>query len=327
MENIANHLRKFKKKCFIKSYDFEIEALNTLSLPPYKGSTLRGGLGNALKKISCVSRGKRYSCSNCPYRAGCVYSYVFETPADVEIPVLGKVNFSPHPFVLEPPLDNKQIYNLGDKLLFSLILIGRANHYLPFFISAFEKLGEIGIGKGRGKYILKEVKTAYTPETVLYKDTKGFIFPDEIKSDLQNKHLNPHRKNDEITLNFLTPTRIMYLSKLLTKELPFHVLLSRLLERIKVLSDAHCGLPLSLPGRELLNKSKKVSIKESNLYFYNWERYSNRQKKRMQLGGLVGKITYKGDIKVFIPFLKIGTYLHVGKNTSFGLGKFRIVKK
>ena len=93
MKNIANYLRKFKRKCFIKSYDFEIEALSTLNLPPYKGSTLRGGLGNALKEVSCVSKEKHYACPGCPYRTGCVYSYVFETPADGKIPVLGKVNF------------------------------------------------------------------------------------------------------------------------------------------------------------------------------------------------------------------------------------------
>jgi CRISPR/Cas system endoribonuclease Cas6 (RAMP superfamily) len=47
----------------------------------------------------------------------------------------------------------------------------------------------------------------------------------------------------------------------------------------------------------------------------------------MKLGGVVGEITYEGDITAFMPYLKAGEILHIGKGTSFGLGKYQIIKK
>ncbi|MCM8762553.1 MAG: CRISPR system precrRNA processing endoribonuclease RAMP protein Cas6 [Candidatus Omnitrophica bacterium] len=44
----------------------------------------------------------------------------------------------------------------------------------------------------------------------------------------------------------------------------------------------------------------------------------------MRLGGFTGTITYKGNLKEFLPFIKLGEIIHIGKNTSFGLGKYII---
>lgn len=45
----------------------------------------------------------------------------------------------------------------------------------------------------------------------------------------------------------------------------------------------------------------------------------------MKMGGFIGSITFEGDFKEFIPFLLLGEYVHVGKGTSFGLGKYEII--
>jgi hypothetical protein len=44
----------------------------------------------------------------------------------------------------------------------------------------------------------------------------------------------------------------------------------------------------------------------------------------MRLGGIVGEITYTGNLEPFIPLLRAGEILHAGKNTSFGLGRYTI---
>ena len=43
------------------------------------------------------------------------------------------------------------------------------------------------------------------------------------------------------------------------------------------------------------------------------------------MGGFVGSITFEGDLKGFLPFLLLGEYIHMGKGTSFGLGKYEIM--
>jgi CRISPR/Cas system endoribonuclease Cas6 (RAMP superfamily) len=45
----------------------------------------------------------------------------------------------------------------------------------------------------------------------------------------------------------------------------------------------------------------------------------------MKLGGFTGQITYSGEIQEFIPYIKLGEIIHIGKNTSFGLGKYVII--
>jgi len=63
----------------------------------------------------------------------------------------------------------------------------------------------------------------------------------------------------------------------------------------------------------------------NKLYWQDWERYSSRQQTRMKFGGWVGEIIYQGDFQRFLPLLRLGEHIHVGKVTTFGLGKYRIV--
>ena len=70
--------------------------------------------------------------------------------------MMRKYTVAPHPFILEPALDSQRTCKEGEGLSFGITLIGRAIDYLPYFIYTFEELGQIGIGKGRGKYELRE---------------------------------------------------------------------------------------------------------------------------------------------------------------------------
>jgi len=47
----------------------------------------------------------------------------------------------------------------------------------------------------------------------------------------------------------------------------------------------------------------------------------------MKMGGFIGSITFEGDLEPFLPFLLLGEYVHVGKGTSFGLGKYEIKQR
>jgi len=55
------------------------------------------------------------------------------------------------------------------------------------------------------------------------------------------------------------------------------------------------------------------------------ERYSRRQERRIPMGGLVGSVTYRGPLDEFLPWLALGEHVHVGKNTVFGMGKYRLL--
>src|SRR3989304_876920 len=83
-----------------------LNALDVINLPAYKGSTLRGGFGNAFKKVVCAIKNK--DCDECMLKAKCIYSYVFETPPSENSEILRKYEKAPHPFIIEPPLEQKR---------------------------------------------------------------------------------------------------------------------------------------------------------------------------------------------------------------------------
>ena len=46
----------------------------------------------------------------------------------------------------------------------------------------------------------------------------------------------------------------------------------------------------------------------------------------MKLGGFVGEITYDGEnLTDFLPYVLLGSFTHVGKGATFGLGKYEIM--
>ena len=338
------------KTLHFAKFNFTAHARDTILLPPYKGSTFRGGFGNTFKRVVCIRSNK--DCDTCLLRDRCIYLYIFETPPPAETAVMRKYETAPHPFVIEPFEDTRTTFEPGESLSFGLVLIGKAIDHLPYFIYTFEELGNSGIGKGRGRYILEDVSVAKeTPVSLWF--TKGLesplplkgrervgmgLFSDEtaesvysatdkkLRGSIQPQRIPEHHgwNGRLITLSFLTPTRIVY-EEHLTEKPEFHILIRSLLRRIAHLSYFHCGGDSSqFDFKGMIDRAMKVILKEENLKWYDWERYSARQDTRMKLGGFVGDITFEGDLGEFIPYIKAGEVVHIGKGTSFGLGKYSI---
>lgn len=128
----------------------------------------------------------------------------------------------------------------------------------------------------------------------------------------------------QLTLNFLTPTRILYNGHL-TLDLEFHMLIRNLLRRLSLLYYFHCnGDSSGWDFRGIIEKAQDVKVREKNLRWYDWQRYSGRQETRIKMGGFVGEISFEGEVEPFMPLIKAGEILHVGKGTGFGLGRFKI---
>ena len=313
-------------KFAFSQFTFEMSAVENLQLPAYKGSTLRGAFGHAFKRVVCTLR--KTDCNDCILRGKCVYSYVFETPPPSDTTMMKKYPAAPHPFVILPPTDEKRQFAKGETLAFTLTLIGKATEYLPYFIYTFDELGKMGIGRGRGRYKLEKVSllgsNGRERQKVIYqsdkKVLKGGCETMRWQDVLQKKAIGD---NKEITFRFHTPTRIKYREDLVL-DLEFHVLIRNLLRRISMLTYFHCGNQLALDFKSLISDAEKVETVSNSLSWKDWERYSNRQETKMKMGGFVGDITFRGNLEKFLPFIVLGEYIHVGKGTSFGLGKYEI---
>lgn len=323
-------MEKFK----LAKFKFDLTAQEKILLPSYKGSTFRGGFGHILKKIVCVNKGQ--TCENCLLKEKCLYISIFETSPPQDTQIMRKYPSVPRPFVIEPPLNSKREYHKEEELSFSLILIGKAIEYLPYFIFAFQELGKIGIGKGRGKYILEKVESlGLTKKGTIFEEKDNLLYDSYHHITFHDFHkLSSCLSQDKLTLKFITPTRVKYEERF-TKDLEFHILIRNLLRRIFLLSYFHCDEEYKKEKtsssnnstiKPLIEKAKEIKIENQNLRWYDWERYSSRQDTRMKLGGFLGEITYKGEnLKDFLPYILLGSFTHLGKGATFGLGKYEII--
>ncbi len=334
-----------------KRFEFQLIPEEPIILPSYKGSTLRGGFGNAFRRIVCAL--KKNDCGDCILKEKCVYSYVFETPPPSDTKMMRKYKSAPHPFIIEPPPEKRRGYTPKDEISFGLTLIGRAIDYLPYFIYTFDELGKMGIGKGRGRFALQTVKSQESAkqsgvrsQESRVRSEKQTIYSSDTKTLKSFKpsilHLEPGRSNSSLvtddsslltssdsgllTLDFKTPARLIYDSHL-TIDLEFHMLIRQLLRRISLLSYFHCGVDMSnWDFKGIIKRAKDVTVKKSYLKWYEWERYSARQDTKLNMGGFVGEISFEGEIEPFMPLINAGEVLHVGKGTGFGLGRYGIVR-
>jgi len=322
--------REVLNKIILSKYNLTISPDEELILPPYKGSTLRGGFGSVFRRISCIERNSK-SCKKCLLREKCAYSYIFNTSPPFDSPLLKNLEDIPRPFIIEPPLDTRRIVNKNEILIFNLILIGRAIEFLPYFIVAFRDLGETGIGRYRKKFRLKEITTDSCSN-----QEKGLVYSDEDDTvrNIEERFswLNlveespltaKGQKREKIVLYFLTPTRLKHDGKFMM--IPeFHIVIRSLLRRISNLGYFHCGVNLNLNFKELIEKSKKIKIDKINTRWIDWERYSSSQRMKMKMGGFIGEVVYSGELEPFIPFLLLGEYIHLGKGATFGMGWYRL---
>jgi hypothetical protein len=324
-------------------YRFTLEALDPLHLPPFKGSALRGGFGHAFKRLVCFQ--PKPCGERCELGNACPYGYIFETSPPEGSQVLRTFSEVPRPFVIEPPDDRREEIPAGERLAFGLTLIGQGINYLPYFIAAFRELGRTGLGRPfdtaqgsrRGKYRLLAMD-AITPSPSAGESRGGgesrpvYCAQDEtiraVNATIDAEAIEVRAATlsvERLTLEFLTPARLKHKGRWVKEGPPFHVLIKTLLGRISSLSYFHCGQQLETDFRGLIDQAAGVKISSSRTEWEDWSRFSGRQKQRVEMGGLVGRVTYDGDLSPYLPLLALGELVHVGKGTVFGNGRYRVV--
>ncbi|MEK0291266.1 CRISPR system precrRNA processing endoribonuclease RAMP protein Cas6 [Caldifermentibacillus hisashii] len=292
---------------------------NGMQLPPYQGSTFRGVFGHVFKEVACTCPNQNIHLEHCPY------AYIFETgPHENNQKIISSQDI-PRPFIIQGENSNKLIFAPGEQFGITITIFGKAIQYIQYFIYVLYHMGERGFGKGRQKAELQQVflvdengdfrEQIYSHEKIHY---GGQILNSE-------KIFSVLKQVSGCQLFFITPTRLKYQSHYYdTPE--FHIIFRAAVRRItSLLYYHHNGLQLDVDYKELFNRAEDVKLVGNEVSWYDWERYSNRQKERMKLGGIIGKAVYEGDLELFIPWLQLTEWTHIGKNTTFGLGKIKVV--
>lgn len=258
-------------------------------------------------------------------RKACAYAVIFETPNDLYNEFVS--SNAPKPFILDLSMHSRKLYLAGDYITFGVTLVGRANDYLPYFILAFDEMGQNGLGKGRGKFVLEAVQQVkpFNSKYVFTAETGEVVKPDiynglAVFDESKNKYKMIHN----LELYFKTPGRFINNGQLLER-MTFEALIRALLRRITWMGRFHCGVDIELDYIDLIEKAKTVKVLKHELKWYDWERYSRRHHSKIKMGGLAGKIVFGEGWTEFLWLLALGEILHVGKGATFGMGRYEIM--
>ena len=328
-ENYLDHI-------FLVQYRITFQPEDVIIMPPSnKGNIIRGAFGRTLRGICCVNY-RSGSCKRCEEGSRCPYHLIFDP---VEIVEQKRMRNVPRGYVIKPPLDTATAYTKDRPFVFDMILIGNIIKHLPWVIVPFNQLGTIGIGRNKGRFTIGDIylvtgssiKKAYDPETRIFTNHEDYITGQTIMD--QAKNLDPFC----ITIEFLTPARIKYnptgkkAGSIIVREPQFHHIIRRLIARSSILSLAYLNKPMDMDFKGMIARSMDIKRKDMDIIWVEEKRYSRTETDRKgrhaihDQSGFKGKITFEGDLIEFLPLIVLGEYIHVGEDTVFGNGWYRVV--
>lgn len=302
---------------------FEIEAAEPLRLPAYPGSAWRGLLGHSLRRTVCVTR--QPTCAGCLLQGTCAYSVFFESPPP-NPQTAARYTALPHPFVLDVDASAEREVARGAPLSLGMTLIGPAIDLLPYLIQTLERAGQRGLGSRGGRFALCRVLA----EEGLGSDQWRPVF--DADSREYRRLVSPRPSGappaptSPIPIDFQTPLRIKRHGHFVgAAEIEPGDLIRNLLARLDSLSAFYGDTSIPSQWNVLARWASDIEISAKDLSWVDWTRYSSRQRTTMQMGGLVGTLTLDGaGIHDLWPAVWLGQWTHLGKGTSFGLGKYRV---
>ena len=304
-------------------HEVTVRFLEQAVVPPYEGSMIRGAFGRAFKESCCPF--PHENGSGCPLGQKCPYGYVFETSPPEDARDFAKNQEVPRPYVFEPPEETKMEYAAGERMRFGFTVVGRAADYMPYFIYAFSKMGDEGVGRRRARYELERVmvENPFTGE-------REEVYDGEVA---RNKRLPVRWEDAEsaaeeldgegLGMEFLTPTFIKFKGKVSPEAPAFAALVQALLIRVPMLSAIHCGEVWKEDFRALVDRAGEVETVRDHSSWASFRRHSSFKGRSEILEGIVGESVYSGPVEEFLPLLCMGQLTHVGKRSVFGLGRYR----
>ena len=305
-------------------YRFTARLQADLRLPDYAGSVLRSAFGASLREASCTTGAPH--CDRCPVLATCPYAQVFETPAPADH-ALQHFSKIPNPYVIEPPAIGTRHIAAGRSIQFKMVLVGHAVERLPLIAFSWQRALATGLGRERARSVMERIEWigAEGSATPIWQTGDATIAPHPA-TPWHSMHTD--NVPAAVTLRFETPLRLQQQGKALRPDrLTPRKLVADLLRRISLLAEFHAGLPPHWVGDVSALVAHADTLAHSQqLSWFDWSRYSSRQGREMPLGGVLGNWTLRGELAPLLPWLRLGEWLHVGKNATLGLGHYRLLK-
>jgi hypothetical protein len=331
----------------IGRYRITLRCTSPLEFDGFVGSELRGAFGSSLHDSHCVDRSAERCTPGRCLECACLYGTLFD-PLSASLKIV-------RPFVIAPLQPTKLKYEAAEELQFDLLLMGRALGELSYCITAWEALGRRGIGQryrqGWGRFEIAGIAAgranagAIPTFSPLPISTPMALRPDHSCGEnhqqsardfeLRAQRLSGQLVEDgQLSIDFLTPTEIRKQGAPL-RVLDFPTIWDSLTTRLQNMVMYHSAL--HRPATESSSSELQTGLRaakamalavrkiEDNSHWQTQQRHSSSQHRTIEMGGLMGQMTFAGDFTPLLPLLVIGEWLHIGKGCDMGNGRYRLV--
>ena len=292
---------------------FELEIVEDTTMPVTKASAIRGGIGEMLLRANCI---KDRVCEKCDFESECIVQRTMYSKFDRELELVSDMNSIGYIIECE---DYREDYLAGDVLLFNLILFGKTIVYFNQYLQAVYALGQSGIGKFHSRFVIKQV-TNNRKQPIL----DGFnVNMSMYQYDTLENYIKYRRKQiigkDINKIIFKTPLTIKHNGEFMN-EFNMDIIVKAVQRRLYILNCYEGNYDNEIYEKELSH----VTINGQDVKRKNVTRYSNRKNSKMDLKGVRGEVIVDRLPDDVIDVLIAGEIIHVGKNTSFGFGRYHL---
>jgi len=245
-------------------FRFLLEAVEPILLPAYAGSIWRGLIGLGLRRTACLTH--QPTCDGCLLRHACVYSVLFESPAQdpADAPRYKEL---PHPVALEISQDPQREVGAGDPITLGINLIGPAIEQMPYLIHALQTAGRHGAGQTRGRFMLgaleRETSLGDADWVSAYRTEHGQYLPPGPATTPP-----PPPTPDSVRMHLDTPLRLKRRGHLVgPTELDAQDLLLNLCARLGLLASHYGGDPAAFDWGRFRRRLRLVpTVLRGNAY-------------------------------------------------------------
>lgn len=270
----------------------------------------RGVFGRALRAAGCA-RGRGGCEMDCERPRECSYARLFDpwVPEPVPHPFLRGQTRAPQPLLPIFPVPGRAVLRDGESIFIGLRILGPLkNGELERIFAALEQMADFDFGHEGGRLTFVDAQLEGRRET-----------PIEMGAEVSGV--------DQIEVVFETPTWIEHRGELLLN-MSFQVLFRAIYRRLCILCAlyGHTDENESVQFGRLDESSKVIATLATDLNVLEWNRRSIARDSEHPLRGLLGRVVFAGTgLGAFLPFMRLAEKTHIGKSTSHGLGRIRVV--
>ena len=301
---------------------FTLVIMEDGKLPKSKASALRGGMGHALLTTNCIRDEK---CEACDFSKDCLVQRMMYPEMKIR-PEFMKTKDS-EGFVFECE-DTREYFEAGDELEFNLMLIGRTIVYFNQYLQAFSYLGMLGLGVEHVRFQIAKVTNTLgetlVEGTSVYKERLTVMYvSDYVRYRFSSGEIKRMLDADRCRMVFQSPLSLKFQGKMQEDFRP-DALFAAIERRVYILN---CYEGLSEEGENIERPAEEhlPMVEKEKVWPVKMKRYSGTQNSKVTFSGIRGWCDLKGLDESMMQLLLAGELLHIGKNTSFGFGKYTLV--